>query len=222
MGQEERDIAEVAALADGSLPAERRPDVERRVAASPELTASLERQRRAIKAVHAGAAQAPAGLRARIERPPSPPRRRPRAIALGLAGVAAAVLLALLLLPGPEAPSVAEAAALAARPPTAAAPERLPAVEGVRFPHWEQRFDWRAAGVRSDRLGGRRATTVYYRYDGHQIGYTIVGGGALGSRSGFHSLRIGGRAVVTWRRRGHTCVLSGRVHRRTLLRLASY
>jgi hypothetical protein len=228
----DRDLADVAALADGSLPEERRADVERRVAASPELTASLERQRRALDAVREAAGPAPAGLRARLERSREP-RRRPVGIALGLAGAAAAVLVALLLVRGPDAPSVADAAVLATRAPTAGPPTRLPAVDDVRFPRWDKRFRWRATGVRSDRLGDRDATTVYYRYDGERIGYTIVGGSALalpsrGERSVrggtvLHSLRAGGRTVVTWRRKGHTCVLSGAgVRRGTLLALASY
>jgi hypothetical protein len=228
----DRDLADVAALADGSLPEERRAEVERRVAASPELSASLERQRRAVEAVRAAAVPAPAGLRARLERSRAA-RRRPVGIALGLAGAAAAILLVLLLVPGRDGPSVADAAVLATRAPTAGAPAPLPAVEGVRFPRWNERFAWRATGVRSDRLGDRDATTVYYRYDGHRIGYTIVGGSALAlpsrgarvlrGRTAFHSLRLGGRTVVTWRREGHTCVLSGAgVRPRTLLALASW
>jgi hypothetical protein len=142
---------------------------------------------------------------------------------VGLAGAAATVLLVVLLVPGGNGPSVADAAVLATRPPTTGTPASLPAVEGVRFPRWDRRFRWRATGVRSDRLGDRDATTVYYRYDGHRVGYTIVGGPALRSRPGFHSSRIGGRTVVTWRRGGHTCVLSGAgVRSTTLLRLASY
>ncbi len=226
------DLTDLAALADGSLPEERRAEVERRVAASPELSASLGRQRRAVEAVRAAAGPAPAGLRARLERSRAP-RRRPLGIAVGLAGAAAVALLVLLLVPGPEAPSVAEAAALASRAPTAGPPTPLPAVEGVRFPRWDQRFRWRATGVRSDQLGDHDTTTVYYRYDGHRLGYTIVGGSALPlppdaarsvrARTAFHSLRVGSRTVVTWRRKGHTCVLSGAgVRRGTLLTLAAY
>jgi hypothetical protein len=227
------DLTDLAALADGSLPAERRAEVERRVAASPELSASLARQRRALAAVHAAAGPAPAGLRARLERLREP-RRRPLGIAVGLAGAAVAVALVLLVGPGgADSPSVADAAVLATRPPSAGPPPRLPAVEGVRFPRWDERFHWRATGVRSDRLGDHPATTVYYRYDGHRVGYTIVGGQALAApsdaarsvrgRTAFHSLRLGSRTVVTWRRKGHTCVLSGAgIRRGTLLTLADY
>jgi anti-sigma factor RsiW len=44
----DRELAELAALADGTLPADRRPEVEARVAASPELREPLERQRQSL------------------------------------------------------------------------------------------------------------------------------------------------------------------------------
>ena len=50
MDYRERDLADVTALADGSLPEGRRAEVERRVAGSPELSATLERQRQALGA----------------------------------------------------------------------------------------------------------------------------------------------------------------------------
>ena len=230
MDDRERDIADVTALADGTLPHERRPEVERRVASSPELTAALERQRRALDAVHAAAVPAPASLRARLEARPSPKRRRPLVPALGLAGALAAVaLLLVLVLPGggPEAPSVAQAAMLAARGPSAGPPPRHDhaayldrGVGGILFPRWQEHFGWRADGVRSDRLAGRDTTTVYYGYEGRRVGYTIVAGAALPepadwraethSGTALRATRLGSRTVVTWRRKGHTCILSGR------------
>ena len=50
----EHELAELAALADGTLPADRRAEVEARVAASPELQELLERQRQSL-ALTAGA-----------------------------------------------------------------------------------------------------------------------------------------------------------------------
>jgi hypothetical protein len=241
MDDRERDLADVTALADGSLPERRRSEVERRVADSPELSTVLERQRRALDVVRAAAVPAPPSLRARVGALAAP-RRRPLVGALGVATAAAAALVVLLVLPGggPDAPSVAQAAELAARGSTGGPPPRYDnaplldrEIGGIRFPRWQERFGWRASGVRTDQLGGRDATTVYYRYDGHRIAYTIVGGSGLPLPSGgqrttragtaLHSLRIGGRTVVTWRRRGHTCVLSGAgVRLRTLLVLASW
>jgi anti-sigma factor RsiW len=63
------ELAELAALADGSLPPERRAALEARVAASPELADRLSEQQRAValaqNALHG--VEAPAALRARIE-----------------------------------------------------------------------------------------------------------------------------------------------------------
>jgi hypothetical protein len=240
MDYRERDLVDVTALADGSLPERRRAQVERRVAGSPELSAMLERQRRALHAVRAAAVPAPPSLRARVGAAAAP-RRRPVVAALGLAGAAAAALVALLVLPGsaPEAPSVAQAASLAARGPTGGPPPRYDdaplldrQIGGIRFPRWEERFGWRASGVRADRLGGRAATTVYYRSEGGRLGYTIVDGAPLAAPDGrrtvrdgveFRSLRSGGRTVVTWRQKGHTCVLSGAdVGSRVMVQLAAW
>jgi anti-sigma-K factor RskA len=88
------DPAELAALADGSLPPERRSALEASVAASPELSDLLDEQRRALALAHGAAAsvEAPPGLRARIEAERGTRRRRPVArIALGGAVAAAAV-----------------------------------------------------------------------------------------------------------------------------------
>ena len=79
-------------------------------------------------------------------------------------------------------------------------------------------FYRRAFGQRTDKLGGRPVVTVYYQLHGKRVAYSIVGGSALPEpRAG--AVRLGGvetrtfdsrgRTVVTWRRSGHTCVLSG-------------
>jgi hypothetical protein len=63
------EIAQLAALADGSLPPERRDAFEARVASSPELSARLAEQQRALMLARSASANvdAPAALRARIE-----------------------------------------------------------------------------------------------------------------------------------------------------------
>ena len=241
MDDRERDLADVTALADGSLPDSRRSEVERRVADSPELSSVLERQRRALDAVRAAAVPAPSSLRARVGAL-SPPRRRPLVGALGVATAAAAALVVLLVLPGgsPEAPSVAQAAALAGRGSTGGPPPRYDdaplldrEIGGIRFPSWQERFGWRASGVRDDRLRGRATATVYYARGGGRVGYTIVGGAALPlpgraertRREGIElrSFKLGGRTVVTWRRKGHTCVLSATgVPRAAMVELAAW
>ncbi|MBV9837195.1 MAG: hypothetical protein JO156_03685 [Solirubrobacterales bacterium] len=230
-----RELAELSALADGTLDPDRRPQVEARIAASPELTALLERERRAVQALHQARAEvrAPAGLRSRIEAQ-RPSRRVLQRRRFGYAGslagaLAAAVLALVLVLPGgtPGAPSVGQAASLATLGPSAPPPAPDPGaprvklgrnVEDVYFPNWAQRFGWRPVGERTDRLRGRLAVTIYYDWRSAQIAYTIVAAPALTqpaapvtnlSGTELRTLGLGGRLVVTWRRAGHTCVLSG-------------
>jgi anti-sigma factor RsiW len=239
---------ELAALADGSLPPERRAAVEALVARSPELAARLEEQKHAAAAIRGAGAtvEAPAGLRARIEsqrRPRAAPApRRGFAWAGGLAvAAAAAALVLVLVLPAnvPGGPTVAEAAVLATRPATAPAPQASSetilarAVDGVPYPNWARTFGWNASGVRVDTLEGRRATTVFYEKDGRRIAYTIVEGSALKEPEGVPQVRragtelrlfnVDGRRAVTWERRGRTCILSGAgVDNATLAKLAAW
>jgi len=82
------------------------------------------------------------------------------------------------------------------------------------------------------RVAGRLAVTVYYTKAGRQIAYTILGAPPLrwpGTRphwiSGteLQAFVLRGRLVVTWRRAGHTCVLSGSgVSAGQLLNLAAW
>src|SRR5947209_1171536 len=190
-------LAELSALADGTLDPARRAEVQAWIAASPELTALYERERSVAALLHKSAAEvrAPAHLRARVEaeRERAARGRVPRRVGYGgaLAGALAAIALALvLILPAgtPGSPSVSQAAALAGRGPSAAAPAVDPgapnvklgrSIEDVYFPNWTKRFGWRANGQRSDLIGGRRALTVYYTWHGRRLAYTIVGAPAL-------------------------------------------
>jgi hypothetical protein len=89
-----RELAELAALADGSLPADRRGALEEQVAASPELADRLAKQQRAVALAQRGAGDvmAPEDLRARIEaRRNARPARAPRRSLLVGAAAAAAV-----------------------------------------------------------------------------------------------------------------------------------
>ena len=241
-------MAELCALADGTLPAERCAEVEARVAASPELQELLERQRRSVTATRALASEpVPASLEAAVEasRQRSAPRRRGRRLTVGLslAGVLTVVVAAILVLTmggGPGAPSVPNAARLAAQPPDGPAPAasgtggtQLAAdVQGVAFPDLSGSYGWRATGVRHGRLGGRDATVVHYAKDGRNIAYAIVAGPSLPRPPDaqtttlggvqFQTLSVDGRHVVTWRREGHTCVLIGDAPSAELLALASW
>jgi hypothetical protein len=227
-----RTLAELSALADGTLDPERVPAVRALIAASPELSRRYERESRAVGALRAVRSdRAPARVRAGVASQREPSRKaRPRLIYGGaLAGAVAAVVAALvLLLPGstPGAPSVSQAAALALRGPAMAAPTADRAhggtklkldVEAIYFPNWSW-AGWRAVGQRVDRLGHWLAVTVYYQSGASRIAYTILSAPALhwpGTREQrlhgveFESFVSGTRRIVTWRRAGHTCVLSG-------------
>ncbi len=233
----------LAALADGSRDA---PDLRRRIAAEPELQALLDEQRRAVALTRAAAPVAPARLRAALDAAPQPAAaaRRPRRPVAGLA-VAAAGVLALTVvavLPGTAAPSVTAVAALAGRGPAGPPPAVDPThrdtlrsqVDGVRYPYWQDAFGLTGSGTRSDRIDGRPALTVYYAgAAGATVGYTIVGGAPLPEpadasvqiRNGTRYLELtgAGRTIVTWRRAGHTCVVSATgVPAATLWRLAEW
>jgi anti-sigma-K factor RskA len=89
-----KEFPELAALADGSLPANRRGRLEKQVAASAELADLLAEQQRAVALARSAAAEvtAPAGLRARVEAPQPGRRAAGRGrMRLGLAAAAAVV-----------------------------------------------------------------------------------------------------------------------------------
>lgn len=230
-----RELADLSALADGTIDASRRAEVEARISASPELRALYARERTVVAALHRARAtdRAPAALRARVEAARPAPRtvaRRRVAYGGGLAGAMAAAALALILvLPAgsPGAPSVSAAAALASRGPTEGAPAPDPTrpaarldedVNHVYFPNWISSFGWRATGERVDRLGGHLADTVYYQWGDERVAYTIVAAPALAEPAAqptrlngteLRTLTLNGRLIVTWLRSGDTCILSG-------------
>jgi hypothetical protein len=179
--------------------------------------------------------RAPARLRARIEadRPRAMAVARRRIALYGgtvASSLAMVLVLVVLLLPAgtPGGPSISEAATIAVRGPTGPGPGPDPhaplarlaqRVGRVYFPNWGyQGLAWAPVGQRSDQLRGRQMVTVYYQDQHTQIAYTIVSGpglpipGGTVVRKGAERLRtlsVNGRLVVTWRRAGHTCVLSG-------------
>jgi anti-sigma factor RsiW len=241
------EMAELCALADGTLPDDRRAEIEARVTASPELQELLERQRSAVSAAQVlSDEEVPASLRAAVQasrRELGSKRERGRRLMPRLAVAAAAVAVvlvigAILLTSGPGAPTVADAAQLATQAPTAPAPavgrvatKLAVGVDSVAFPNLD-RYGWQALGVRRGRVGGRDATVVVYGKDGRRLGYVIVAGKALSrpaeaqakyiSRVQYQTLPVNGRLAVTWRRGGHTCVLLGQASRAELLKLASW
>src|SRR5262249_12369509 len=96
-GQDEsgnRELVELAALADGSLAPDRRSELEDQVDASAELAALLAEQERAVALARnaAGATEAPASLRAGVERQQRA-RAKPASRRLAFAGAAAVVVV---------------------------------------------------------------------------------------------------------------------------------
>jgi hypothetical protein len=237
--------AELTQLIDGHLPPERRAVLEARIAQEPGLATHVERQHHVADRLRAVAGEigAPARVRARVEADRKPARRRALAWTGALAtGLAAAVLVALLVLPGgsPGAPSLSQAAAVGQLPPNEGPPRAASATllrydqDGVPFPHWEGKFGWVATGSREAKVEGREASTVYYRSakTGNTVAYTIVGGDALRvppkapsrtiAGTTFSVVPANGRRVVTWERSGHTCILQGTAPTPKQLELASW
>ena len=226
------DVAMLVALADGSLPPQRRAEAERALRASPEIGHLLEKQARAVALLRALDLTAPPGLRSRVEaerrRGVRRIRRRQTAWGGGLAGaLAVGVLLVALLLPlgTPAAPTVVQAAALAYRGPTGPSPAPgkpnllRGSFAGLALPDYRAPFRWAASGMRNDDIQGRKTRTVYYSRDGRRIAYTVVSGpplsppprGRPASQDGTRlvAFRSGPAYAVSWSRGGHTCVLSG-------------
>jgi hypothetical protein len=227
-----KQLAELSALVDGSIDPTRRHAVEQWIAGSPHLRALYERERASVERLGLAATErAPTRLRWRLEGQRPHVAARPRwkpAYAVLAGALAAAIAAAALLLPGgtPGSPSVSQAAQLALRGPSAPAPAVDPSdprtklarrLQGLYFPNWSGKLGWRPAGVRSDLLGGRKAVTVYYQRRGMTVAYTIVAAPALEQPPtpvmhlgafALQTFNLSGRSVVTWRRAGHTCVIS--------------
>jgi hypothetical protein len=143
---------------------------------------------------------------------------------------------------GTSAPTVLQASDAGLRSATGAAPAENPhnphllaaSAVGISYPYWGGRLGWNAAGTRTDTVGGRTVTTVFYANSrSRRIGYSIVAGPALAIPSGgttvehggvsFHVISHASPAIVTWREAGHTCILTARgVSIGTLMRLATW
>lgn len=160
------------------------------------------------------------------------PRRALNYVRFGMPAAAAGAAALVIALGGAAgAPTLAQAAALATRAPTAGAPSLDPAapakllttkVGTLHFPNWESAGGWRAVGTRSDHIGNRTATTVYYSHGDTRVVYSILSSPSLAIKAGtvtlpwsrLHdqlatTLRHGGRATVVWVESGHTCLLTG-------------
>jgi hypothetical protein len=238
--------AELARVADGSLEAAHEAVLRRRLEGSPELSAALGEQERAMTMLRSIDVKAPASLHAVLneQRPRAvgTPRRRLR-FGLGFAlpatvAVAAALAIVLVTGGGSISPSLQQTVRLTLSAATYAAPTERSAstldatAAGIPFPYWQRTVGWRAVGARTDRVDGREIQTVFYgSRHGYRVGYAIVSGPAVPVDQGrtvtiggvpYHFLHQGSATLVTWLRSGHTCVIAGRgVSEAMLLRLAT-
>jgi hypothetical protein len=175
----------------------------------------------------------------------SPSLRLPSRLgAIAAFAAAVAVVLVLVLTTGgsTSAPTVLQASSAGLRSATGSAPAEsshtphLLAVSaaGIGYPYWGGKLGWKAVGARTDTVGGRTVTTVFYTDSrARRIGYSIVAGDALAVPAGsaavqrhgvsFHVVSRANPTVVTWREAGHTCILTARgVSAGTLMRLATW
>jgi anti-sigma factor RsiW len=242
----ERQITDLMAYAEGTLPEWRRAEVEAWVATSPELEGLVRRQRRSLAATRELEGEAtPATLYAAMEAGAAGaarPRRRRLTLAVSAAAVLAVFLVVAVMLgqgAAPDGPTVADAAQLATQPATEAAPSPVPgtgrldvAVGSLAFPDLEERYGWCAVGARRDDIAGRETAVVYYARGGEQVAYAIVDSPVLARPTGaaatvsdgveYLSLVEAGYPAVTWRRDGRTCLLVGDLPPERLLTLARW
>jgi len=242
----------LAREADGSLDGSRHRQLTEQLT-DPELAAELHSQERARELIgrldsEPAPAELHAAVAALVAEAPAPRAAKPsarRLVPVAAVAIAAVALVAVLLAGGGSStPTLHQAALLALRQPTEAAPQQIPGrrvlartAAGIPFPYWQDDLGWITSGARRDSVAGRSATTVFYTStlpSGRpaRVGYTIVSGGALPLPGGttvdragvrYSVLADGGATVVTWRRDGHTCILAARgVAPGTLLHLATW
>jgi hypothetical protein len=239
--------AELARLADGSLPAPRQSELRAMVDGSPELAGALAEQQRAVTLLRALDEPAPDSLRARLDELTRPepgvrPALRRRFFALPAATVLAIAVAALVIVlqGAPATPTVPQTVRFALAASTMPSPSEAGShsdllslrVDGIPFPYYGRTLRWNTAGSRTDTLGGRRVVTVFYTAPGGgRVGYAIVSGSALPATAGttvdrdgirFTLRQVGSARLVTFLRSGHTCVIAGRwATYPTLLKLAT-
>lgn len=238
--------AELARLADGTLPGKRAAQLRGQLADSTELQHALAEQERALALVRtASGTAAPASLRGWLDeraRATAPTRQRPR-LAFALPAIAAAVVVvvtvAVLASGGSSAPTLDQTTQLAlasASGPKPSVSPGNPAVltdtaAGIPVPNWGP-AGFRPTGARVDTVAGRTIMTVFYADPhGNRVGYAIVGGAPIAVKGGmaqeiggvqYNFLTVGRAHLVTWVQSGHTCVVAGRtVSPGVLLRLVT-
>jgi hypothetical protein len=237
--QEDQEAAAITRLVDDPSAEADRPEIRRQVAA----------ERRVAVELRAGGPTPPDRLITSVEAKrhqaygSKPARRRntwlPVAAAAGLAAViAAVVIVAVGNGGGSKGPSIPAAAQLAFAPSTGGAPATKSAsfldvsYGGVTYPNYHK-FSVPPTGMRTDRIGGRPALTVFYRLpDGTPLSYTVFSGKAVPLPKDTKSVTYegvplktfttsSGLSVVTLVRHGRTCVLAAKTKPNVVLGLAA-
>lgn len=246
----------ITRLVDNSLSDAERPAIEEWASKRPDIARQVAVQRQVAAALSHGGPEPPArlltGVRDRVR---ASDRRQGRSTlpawlgsnstlrpALGgaaLAAVCAVVALVIVgIVPGAGSPSIPAAAKLAFAPSTGAAPAARSATlldvsyAGITYPNYAQ-FSVQPTGIRTDRIGGRPALTVFYRLpNGARLSYTVFSGAPVRLPRAARTVVFegvplrtfttrSGLAVVTLVRFGRTCVLAAPTRRDLVLALAA-
>jgi hypothetical protein len=236
---EERRAQEIAELVDAMLVGRGESAAE---SADSELRKHAARELKVALALRGGGPAPPLSLLTGIERQvraardeaPAKPRlrlpslQRPAfaSMAVGLAAVVAVVVVVVSSGGSSNGSSLNQAAALAFKPSVTAAPQAHSATlldvayHGVTYPNYAARFGSHPTGVRTDRIGGHRVLTVFYRLrNGTRLSYSVFAGSPVSVPSNatattfdgvtLNSYRTAsGLSVVTLVRHGRTCVLA--------------
>jgi anti-sigma factor RsiW len=210
---------ELAAMADGSLSADRRREIEDQLHETSDAHESIDAQRSAVELIRGIDVDAPQSLDdsvARMIEKPKPQKRRFAVPALATASAFAVAIALVIVLP--SGPSVDSAAKLAAAGPQSPAPTTTDrrwldvSVGSIQFPNWKDNRGLVTYGKRTDQLDGRTAKTVFYRdAQRRSVAYTIVDGKPLTKQDSDYEVTVGdGVSRVVWTRDGHTCILVSR------------
>lgn len=222
----------------------------------PDIRRQVESQRRVSRELRAGGPAAPDRLvrtvqdkvRERYGADAEAPRRRglasrlswrPAVAVTAVAALCAAAVIGIVGIGGGgSGPSIPAAAGLAFARSTGPAPAARNAklldvsYGGVTYPNYAK-FSVPPTGMRTDRIGGRPALTVFYRLpNGTRLSYTVFSGTAVPLPHDARTVTFqgvplrefstqSGLSVVTLVRYGRTCVLAARVKPEVVLGLAA-
>jgi hypothetical protein len=253
---EEDQAQAITRLVDNTLSDAERPAIEAWASEHPEIKQQIATERGVADALSHGGPEPPARLVGAVrDRVRASERRktrltvpawlgnltrRPAFAGAALVAVCAVVAIVVVgVVSGTNSPSIPAAAKLAFAPSTGAAPGvKSPTLlnvtyAGITYPNYGPQFAVYASGLRTDKIGGRPALTVFYRLpNGHRLSYTVFSGAPVrlpraAREVVFQGVPLhtfttsSGLAVVTLVRFGRTCVLAAPTRRDIVLALAA-